>query len=391
MVLTQSTQSKTQSSTEKIKNSVLQSPLLSFRGKHSDEKFPAFNFAKVRIKDLCFSNESLHYFTTLAKFYEQGKQIDKKSPMLSFRGKRSDEKSHSLTFANYPLSHFKTLVTINKQDSSQEIRNDSPLCTTSFQSPTMSFQSPPLSFRGKRSDEKSIKTVKKIILNPMKNFTKTFLIIGMLGFSIFANAQSELNTPKAIERNATTVSDKAGEYKLQFSDIKEENENKIVSFYISAIESPIKRKELYTSLLNDSKIHKVDINEDNLCKATIANDVTPEYILEILRKNSLDFLYKGDIISIPIKTKKTTVQPFAFDAEKTYENNRRIAYFTLEGIESKEQVYLLQKRMPEINKIYRFQNADNRSINRFMIECDSDINETFILEQINAILANSIE
>jgi len=171
----------------------------------------------------------------------------------------------------------------------------------------------------------------------------------------------------------------------EFLKVEYKNELKIVQFYIDNIVDEVQKKNIYNSLLANSKIKNVEIDKQNLCIATIEKDVTPEMILEILKSHSAYFLFKSNEKSVEIKP---TFKPVSvvFDAVKEYENNHRIVYLDINGLENQKQSTIVQEALLDLPEIYRFQNYDKKSYNKFMMECDSSVDEKFINEKILNIL-----
>ncbi len=78
------------------------------------------------------------------------------------------------------------------------------------------------------------------------------------------------------------------------------------------------------------------------------------------------------------------VQEFTFDAVKDYNNNRRVAYYTIVGIESNEEGQFIQTKLRENNNVSRFFVYDGKNgKSKCMIETVSTMNETALHLLIN--------
>ena len=82
-------------------------------------------------------------------------------------------------------------------------------------------------------------------------------------------------------------------------------------------------------------------------------------------------------------SQENVVKPFVFDATKIYPNNTQISYFTIEGLNYNEALYVKDKINEEEN-IYRFKIFEKKSDNTFsfMIDCDDKLDEEDIYNQI---------
>jgi len=83
------------------------------------------------------------------------------------------------------------------------------------------------------------------------------------------------------------------------------------------------------------------------------------------------------------------IQPFTFSSFKDYPQNKRIAYFNINGIKNKnERLYVEHelRKHTDIPRFYIYTKENN--LNRCMIETKSSMDETIIISLINDIVSD---
>lgn len=223
----------------------------------------------------------------------------------------------------------------------------------------------------------------------MKRQIKALLILGLTIFPFLIFGQNEKGIPMVKENDQIKAF--VGEnYKLVFLDKITEAEKQTVNFYISPIYDEMELKQLYVDLINDVKIYKVEIKNDFFCEFVIDKNVTPEYISEILKAHSTDFLYKK--IKKVEKTVPSQISDFVFESYKDYDNGKRKAYFKIKGINYAKDAAYIQEKMLLISEVKKFVVYDSENgLNKCMIEASNSVNEEFIKDKINSILLNREE
>ena len=108
-----------------------------------------------------------------------------------------------------------------------------------------------------------------------KNFLITLIILCLIIISNLAFSQVE-----------------SKEYSFEFIKFEEKGDYKTVYFTIQGITDEVHKKNISNKMQNDENIINFIIDNHNMCKVTIDNKVTADYIRNILISEGVDYNFK---------------------------------------------------------------------------------------------------